>query len=152
MSKLALFLVTGFGSGYTPKAPGTFGSAVGVLCVYGLAQLVSWPYSAVIITLAASVICLLLGSRAERDLGSKDPQAIVIDEVAGQALALFALAQPSWTSIAAAFILFRFFDIVKPLGIKRLQRYRGGKGILVDDLAAGAAALMIVSAARVLLG
>jgi len=71
-----------------------------------------------------------------RYLNVQDPGKIVIDEVAGQLLALF-LVTPAWKWLALSFLLFRFFDIVKPLGIKKLERIKWGWGIMADDLAAG---------------
>lgn len=139
--------MTGFGSGLLPKAPGTWGSLLAVLVAWALPA-DRYTEILVFLTVGASVGCVVLGSVGERLLGRKDPESFVLDELAGQWLALLGTARqdPFWA--AAAFILFRFFDIRKPLGIARLQRLPGGVGILADDLAAGAVAALLCAAAQ----
>jgi phosphatidylglycerophosphatase A len=101
-----------------------------------------WYFPAVVGGVAAaSIACVALGRFGERQLGRKDPEAFVLDEVAGTWLAALALTKPPLHWCLAAFALFRYFDIKKPLGIRKLQKYPGGVGILLDDLAAGACAL-----------
>lgn len=132
--------------GHWPLGPGTLASAL-VTLVWRLAP---WPWS---LWLALAVVITIAGTaaagRAEPALGHDDSR-IVIDEAAGMAIALLA-AQRTWAGAGAAFLLFRFFDIVKPWPLGRLQRIPGGRGIMLDDLAAGAAAallLLIVAALR----
>jgi phosphatidylglycerophosphatase A len=88
---------------------------------------------------------------AERALGGKDPGAIVIDEVAGMALSVLTLPLTP-AVLLAGFLLFRLFDIVKPYPANALQRLRGGAGVMLDDLVAGLYALLVVAAARAMIG
>lgn len=144
---LRIAIVTAGGAGLLPKAPGTFGSVVGLLLVVILPAegFALWSAGLVITT---SFLCVLLGGSAERDFNDKDPQAFVLDEVAGMALSAAAATKPGLHWCIAAFALFRFFDIKKPLGIAKLQRFHGGTGILLDDLAAGLCAFAIIQTAR----
>ncbi len=88
---------------------------------------------------------------AERVLGTKDPGAIVIDEVAGMALSVL-LVPPTIATLAVAFLAFRVFDIVKPFPANVAQRLPGGVGVMVDDLIAGIYALLVVLGLRAWLG
>ena len=131
-------LATFFGLGLFPVAPGTLASAVAALA-YGLfLHDLAWPIY--IVSLAA----LFIGGAAaagsySAETGQPDPGRIVVDEVCGQLLAL-TLFPGDWTAVAVCFALFRFFDIIKPGPIKRLERWPGGWGIMADDLGAGLAA------------
>jgi phosphatidylglycerophosphatase A len=121
------------GLGAVPVAPGTAGSLVGALLALPLLRL-EWPlYAAVAaaFTVVAAFACLAAG----RELGG-DPPAVVIDETAGMLLAAVALP-PTLYELAAVFLLFRLFDIVKPSPLPRLERLPGGLGIIADDIAAG---------------
>lgn len=119
--------------------PGTAGSAVGLLAVWGLEALAG-PWSLA----AALIICIPLGvaagSRVSERLRRADPSAVVIDEVCGMLVTLVALPLTPLTA-TAGFFLFRVFDIFKPFPISWMQRHwHGGWGIMADDLAAGLAA------------
>ncbi|MCE9619084.1 MAG: phosphatidylglycerophosphatase A [Planctomycetes bacterium] len=148
--------VTACGLGHMRPASGTWGSLppvvlAGVLAFIGVSQPV-WIITMVIVAAAASWMCVRWGTAAEQAIGRKDPSEVVIDEVAGQAVALAmvwdaALApggvgafEHSIVVGGTAFVLFRIFDIVKPWPIGGLQRFHGGTGIVLDDLAAGFAA------------
>lgn len=138
------FVATWGYAGRLPRAPGTWGSLAAVACA--LPFLLWLPP---LWLMASSVAAFFLGVWASaayaKSIGIKDPSEVVIDEVAGQWLALVpaTLAAP-WT-VLAAFGLFRFFDIVKPWPIRWLdQRLPGGWGIMADDMAAGAAAALIL--------
>ncbi len=135
-----LWLAVGFGSGLVPFAPGTAGSLVAAAAYLGLGRL-AWP-----VQVAAIVLVSLLGTvaaaRAER-LWGEDPGRVVVDEVAGQWLALVALP-PTWGWIVAGLLLFRLFDITKPPPCRRLERLGGGLGVMADDLAAGGYARLIL--------
>ncbi len=137
---LALAIAT-CGVGYMPIAPGTFGSLVGV-GLFLLLPPVAIPMSIMVVTFAG----IWAGSRTEELSGRKDPGKIVVDEVAGQLTALLPLAFVKWsmTAIMVSFILFRFFDIVKPYPANRLQELKGGVGVMCDDLVAGVYAAIIV--------
>lgn len=146
----AFLLVTGFGSGLLPKAPGTWGSLLAIVVAWALP---ADRYTTILVLLivCASIGCVALGAVGEKLLGRKDPESFVLDELAGQWLALLGAVQQDPLWMAAGFVLFRMFDIRKPLGIARLQRLPGGVGILVDDLAAGALAALLCFAARLLI-
>jgi phosphatidylglycerophosphatase A len=154
---LALGIAT-CGVGYLPLAPGTWGSLLGV-AVYLLIQfyylgfirryfdsdsftrLQPFPIIVAVELVVIGVIILVgiwAASRTEELLGRKDPGKVVIDEVAGQLIALLPLVEPGWISIIIAFVLFRFFDIVKPYPARRLERLESGLGIMSDDIVAGA--------------
>lgn len=155
------------GVGYFPIAPGTLGSLVGVLLyvfvfAFGhhvlfaraphneITQTQVWMVEttlALVVTFLVTVIGIWAASRAERLLQKKDPSAVVIDEVAGQMIALLSgpLWLHTWWSIVTAFILFRLFDIWKPYPIRRLENLESGLGIMADDIAAGAYALVMNS-------
>jgi phosphatidylglycerophosphatase A len=142
----SLILATGFGSGYFPIAPATFASAL-----VALAAWLFWPVSPVReAVLIAALIPLAIWSAelAERRLGH-DAHPIVIDEFAGQLVALWAVPREP-VLVLAAFLLFRLFDIWKPLGASALQRLPGGTGIVADDLLAGVYARLVVQALIVL--
>jgi len=130
-----IFLATGFGSGYAPKAPGTAGSVVGILLVWPLLAL---PLSAF---LAATVVCFAIGvmasNVAEKHFGKKDPGAIVIDEIAGVFITLIAVT-PTPIHLLLGFALFRLFDITKPPPCRWAERhFKGGMGVMMDDVLAG---------------
>ena len=99
------------------------------------------------VVIALAVLVTLIGipaaTRVARGAGKKDPQFVVIDEVAGQLVALIALPF-AWKSFLAGFILFRAFDIVKPPPVRQLEAIPEGAGIVLDDVAAGLYALLVV--------
>src|SRR5436190_12510078 len=154
---LALAIAT-FGVGLLPLAPGTWGSAVGVGIYLMIRLLVlekgHFPFLAVELT--TIVVITLAGiwaaSQTERLSGRKDPGKVVVDEVAGQLIAMlpitFVTAWSWQTMVIVSFILFRFFDIVKPYPARRLEGLHGGLGIMCDDLIAGlyAGLLLLVAA------
>lgn len=133
MTAVALALATAFGVGYAPVAPGTFGSAVGLLL---------WWVTPTTPTVQLGVVSLvfLLGvwasSVTERHVRSTDPSVVVIDEVLGMLVTL-AFQRVTWTGAVLAFLLFRAFDVLKPYPANRLERLHGGLGIMADDGMAG---------------
>lgn len=152
-ARLARCLGTFFYLGRIPYAPGTFGSAAGIaifgLCTYflahGEARLAFGLLCACVLLLAA-----LTAFEVETAFGGeKDPRSFVLDEVAGQMLVFTLTAdfpRPSFPEIAAAgFILFRFFDIVKPGVVGRLDKSAGIFGVIADDLAAGAFSAILLN-------
>ena len=132
----ALLLGRWFGTGLSPKAPGTVGS-VGALPLFFLLREVPWPaYWAV--TLLVSGGGILVSERCAKLLGEKDPSSVVIDEVAGVMIALGMVRNAPLWILALAWILFRVLDITKPGLIDRAQHWPpNGVGIMVDDLLAG---------------
>jgi len=142
---LALAIAT-CGVGYLPLMPGTFGSLVGVGIFLLLVQRVS-PLVIVVSILVITFAGFWAASRTEELSGRKDPGKVVVDEVAGQMIALLPLTFFAITALAVivSFILFRLFDIVKPYPAGRLEDLKGGFGIMCDDLVAGAYAAVIAS-------
>ncbi len=153
---LALAIST-WGVGYIPIAPGTWGSVVGALVFWGVSvQFASLSRASFLVTefVVALIITFLgiwAGSRVERLLKRKDPGRVVVDEVAGQMIALLPLAwftgaySIGW--VIVSFTLFRFFDIVKPYPARRFERFNGGVGIMADDLVAGVYGALVTAAA-----
>ena len=134
MTRLGVLVATACGAGYIPYAPGTFGSAVGVI-VYLLVH--AWPVGAQVGLVAA--LCAVgtwAGGVAAVHFGRADPGQVVIDEVVGQLLTLFAAGASAWTVILG-FLLFRALDVVKPWPARSLERLPGGYGIMADDVMAG---------------
>lgn len=114
-------------------APGTFGSAVGLLLWYGLPSSLPAQATAIVIVV---VMGWWSGTVAERHFGRADPGQVVVDEVAGMLVTLF-LVPVGWAGAFLAFLLFRLADIVKPYPTNRLERLPGGAGIMADDIMAG---------------
>jgi phosphatidylglycerophosphatase A len=134
-SKKIVFIAEGCGIGRLPKAPGTFGTFLGIPLAYGVSFL-SWS-EAVILTLFIIVFSIWIAHIAAITLGKKDPGSVVIDEIAGMLVTLVGL-KFNWTVIVVGFILFRTLDILKPFPIGWLdQKLTGGVGIVADDVVAG---------------
>ena len=140
----SLLLAFGFGAGLAPRAPGTFGSLLGVLLWWPLASL-SWQWYLVVLT-TACVLGIWLCGTSTRQLGVHDHPGIVWDEIVGVWVTFFSIPlEIAW--IVLGFALFRLLDIVKPWPIRLLdQRLRGGLGIMADDLLAGLLALALLHA------
>lgn len=143
VSRAAFLLATALGAGYSPVAPGTAGSAVGVVAYWGLVLL---PSSVAFGVMGA---VLVLGTMAAhhvaRATGRPDPGLVVVDEVVGQWVALLFLPFTPVTA-AVAFLLFRVMDIVKPWPARDLEGLHGGIGIMADDLMAGVYANLLLRA------
>jgi phosphatidylglycerophosphatase A len=134
------WLATGLGSGLAPKAPGTAGTLVAVPLYLLLNGLLWWQYIAVVS--AGFLIGVWICALAARQLGVHDDSSIVWDEIIGFLITMIA-APAGWMWIGVGFVLFRFFDIVKPWPIRKIdQRVGGGLGIMLDDVAAGIYALI----------
>ncbi len=143
-------IAAGFGSGYSPLAPGTAGSIVGALILWILYSLVpeyfsgGWkgtPYLLILILLAFGLG--VWSANALSQEWGKDPQKVVIDEIAGMWVSML-VVPVSLLSLTLAFILFRIFDIWKPLGIRKAEALSGGWGIMMDDVVAGLYACIVV--------
>lgn len=143
--RLALCWGTGLGSGYSPIAPGTAGSVVGILLYLllhrlTLARPAFGEAGGLGLYLAATLLLFLAGvaaaGRMERLLGQKDPSLVVTDEVAGYLIAAAGLP-PSLLVVGLTFVLFRFFDIIKPFPGRKAEGLPGGWGVMTDDLVAG---------------
>jgi len=156
---LALSIAT-CGVGYLPLAPGTWGSLVGIgvyILVRGVAMKLFFAAAAqhnfnllhiyygviafeLVVVLAIALVGIWAASRTEKLSARKDPGKVVIDEVVGQFIALIPVPfvlEAAWWSAILAFVLFRFFDIVKPYPARKLESLSGGLGIMADDLIAG---------------
>ena len=126
---------TFFGIGFFPIAPGTLASFIVVLLYKFFLFKLSWPVFFIvffILFLAGAMTATMYSAEVKKE----DPSVIVIDEVAGQVLALFLLA-PIWSLLLINFFLFRFFDVFKPLLIKRAEKFPRGWGIMMDDIVSG---------------
>lgn len=153
---LRTLIVTSFGLGKLRPAPGSWGSLppciIAAILLYTNSPTYINTITQITILIAASIACIALGTWAEKKFQGKDPGVVVIDEVAGMALALLFLPTTLITSandgsttstisgyliILAAFILFRIFDIIKPQPANLMQQFPAGYGILLDDLVAG---------------
>ena len=141
---LALAIAT-VGVGYLPLIPGTFGSMVGA----GIFLLLrSWPLQLAFIPVV-TVLGVWAASQTERILGRKDPGMVVVDEVAGQMIAMLPLSLlvtgPWLVWVIVSFNLFRLFDIFKPYPAGRLEHLHGGFGIMADDVVAGIYAAIVTT-------
>ncbi len=167
--KLTTLVTTFFGSGMSPKAPGTIGSLVAAILAYPLATyaITNWDeneflsfgdnhyfggFSVNTIFLIAALFIFFAAipfvKKAMKDTGTEDPGWIVIDEVCGVFMALaftpcFIIVQAPWI-LAVAFGLFRFFDIFKPLGIHKMEKLPGAWGVMADDLLGGIYTAIII--------
>jgi len=141
--KLARLIASGFGSGYSPKAPGTAGSLLALTLGAGLMTLSPW---ALPVAVAASIVLGLVSIGPAG--GTEDPGWVVIDEFAGQWIAMLALSHLSLPGLAVAFVLFRLFDIAKPGPIGWADRQGGAVGVMLDDVIAGAVAAAVIFALR----
>jgi len=163
LSLVGKMLVTTFGLGLLRPAPGTWGSSPTVVVAGGMILLGLRPagesahasliYHGVLlaILLVFSAVCVAFGGAAEAHYGIKDPSPVVADETAGQAIALMGLSAAATETfnrtactLAVAFVAFRLCDIAKAWPANGLQRHPGGWGILLDDLAAGVQAAVVV--------
>lgn len=144
-------LVTFFYSGYLPIAPGTWGSAAAALCFVALYLLlpgaIAWNVATVVLIVAACVASVVCGPWAVEHFGKHDPGQFVLDEVAGQWVAMLALplvgTRTMIVAVVVQFLVFRVLDIVKPPPASQLERLPHGWGILCDDLASGVYANLI---------
>ena len=142
----ATLVATFCGVGHLHPGPGTWGSAATILLWWLLARWIapaSQPWAAVLLALVAILAGIPAATRVARASGRKDPQFVVIDEVAGQLITLIA-APIAWQSLLLGFILFRAFDIVKPPPVRYLERLPEGVGIVVDDVGAGVYGLAVM--------
>ena len=150
MKKFPLFhklIATSFGAGFSPVAPGTMGALVAILVWYILSLCMA--YSTLQWTLAGLIVVFTIigvwsATVSERYWG-EDPSRVVMDETVGEWIALLAVpASGHWGYVLAAFVLFRFFDIVKPLGVRSMEKLKGGYGIMADDILSGIYAAIVI--------
>ncbi|KPV95436.1 Phosphatidylglycerophosphatase A [Pseudoalteromonas sp. P1-9] len=135
LKKFTHFCALGFGLGLAPKAPGTFGTLAAIPFIFLTMMAPLWLQ--LVVAIAICAIGIWFCDVASRDAGVHDHPAIVWDEVAGFYITMIGAAI-SWQTLLVGFILFRFFDIVKPWPITLLDKHvKGGFGIMVDDILAG---------------
>ncbi len=141
-SKLFVGLATGGYVGFIPFAPGTFGSVLGIPLFYFMSSLpLPASFSFMIVFILFSV---WVAGQGEKSLKAKDPGCIVIDEIAGMGVTFFAVPFNIYLAIIG-FIVFRFFDILKPFPVNYLEkRFTGGLGVVIDDVAAGIMSNMVL--------
>ena len=143
ITRIGLAVATVFGVGYAPVAPGTFGSAAGLL--------LWWLLPASPVVQGAAIAALFVagswgGNVAEHHFGRTDPGQVVIDEVMGMLITLF-LNPVGWMGALAGFLLFRLFDVIKPYPANRLEQLHGGVGVMADDAMAAVYANLVLRAA-----
>ncbi len=143
LNRAALVLSCWFGAGLVPGAPGTVGTAAALPMVVLVA--VAGPWLGLGLVLAFVVLAAWGAGVSERMLGRTDPGEVVSDEVAGFMVTLYLLPL-TWPYVAGGFVLFRLLDILKPFPVRRLERAPGGAGVILDDVAAGVLANLVLRA------
>jgi len=142
MNRFFLLLATGFGVGYSPVAPGTLGTLVAIPIYYFLSDIPSPLYEITLI--GFFFLSVWISEKAEIFFVKKDDQRIVIDEIVGFLITMLWIPKTT-RFIIIGFILFRFFDILKPFPIRRLEKgLKGGYGVVLDDVVAGVYANIIL--------
>jgi len=142
----ATLVATFLGVGLLRPGPGSWGSAATVLLWWLMARGIApgWqPWAAMVLAALVVAVGIPAATQVSRASGLKDPQFVVIDEVAGQLITLIA-APVTWKSLLVGFILFRGFDIVKPPPVRQLEHLPEGSGIVIDDVGAGLYALAVM--------
>jgi phosphatidylglycerophosphatase A len=151
MKSFYKFMGSGFGAGWLPVAPGTWGATVAILPLFFFTKIGPSVFSTSlpIFTLVLTVLIVIftwIGVKAAdflHDEWGDDPKQIVIDEMIGVWIAILGLPL-TVPNLIIGFILFRFFDIAKPLGIRQLEKIKGGWGVMLDDVLAGVYANIVL--------
>ncbi len=139
---IILFFATGAGVGFLPGMPGTYGTAVAVLLYAAVAHLPAWHF--LLFTFTFSLFSIWVAGLAEGIFAQHDSQKIVIDEIAGYLVTLLFIPF-AWKYALMAFLVFRFFDMLKPWPIRLIdQKWKGGWGVVGDDLLAGVFANLVM--------
>lgn len=142
---VALAIATWFGCGYSPKAPGTVGSAAALAIGIGLVEWAGFtPWHFLLLSALVALPFIWAADRTAKVMKLTDPQIVVADEVIGQWIALAGARHLNWKAYVAAFVLFRLFDIWKPPPVRRLEQLHGGTGIIADDVMAGCYAALVI--------
>jgi phosphatidylglycerophosphatase A len=145
-SRFSWLLATFFGIGHLQPGSGTWAAGVTVVLWWGASHWIQTSWLLAVSLIASAVVTLIgipVSSVVARESGVKDPGFVVIDEVAGQLIALIGVPL-DWKYLLAGFILFRSFDIVKPFPLRRIENLPGGTGIMLDDVGAGLYALVLL--------
>lgn len=140
MKSIYIAFATALGAGFSPIAPGTAGAIVGCISLwlfekYNLISTTTTPLLFIGLIVVTTILGIIATNKLEQDWG-KDPQKVVIDEVLGMWITMM-FVPFTWLNILIGFILFRFFDIAKPLGIRKMENLEGGLGVMADDMLAG---------------
>tara|TARA_B100000809_G_scaffold263846_1_gene318086 strand:+ start:1777 stop:2256 length:480 start_codon:yes stop_codon:yes gene_type:complete len=145
---------TALGAGYSPFAPGTMGAIVGCLALwlfekYNLISTTTTPLLFIGLIVITTILGIIATDKLESDWG-KDPSKVVLDEVIGMWITMM-FVPFTFLNVLIGFGLFRFFDIAKPLGIRKLESLKGGVGVMADDILAGIYANIVLQIILVLL-
>jgi phosphatidylglycerophosphatase A len=140
-------LASVFGAGYSPYAPGTAGAIMGCIALYvfekyNVISTTTTPLLFIGLIVSTTLLGIIATDKLEDEWG-KDPSKVVIDEVIGMWITMMFIPF-TWINVLIGFVLFRFFDIAKPLGIRRLEDLKGGVGVMADDMLAGIYANIIL--------
>jgi len=149
-----VIIASGFGSGFSPVAPGTAGAALATIIWLIISFFVS-PLSLLLITAALIVVFTILGIWSTNVLEpewGEDPSRVVVDEMVGVWIPLLAVDADHLYYALAAFVLFRLFDIFKPLGIRKMEDLKGGVGVMMDDVLAGIYSLLVLLGLKWVIG
>ncbi|MBR4698501.1 MAG: phosphatidylglycerophosphatase A [Prevotella sp.] len=147
---IPVILATGFGSGYCPVAPGTAGALLATV-IWLAYTLFLPPTTCIALTVALTLLFTVLGVWATNKVipfWGEDPRRVVVDEMVGVWIPLIAAPAGNLWYALASFVLFRFFDIAKPLGVRQMERFPGGIGVMADDILAGIYSLFIIICAQ----
>lgn len=147
--RMAFVLATGFGSGYSPFAPGTAGSAVGLAFVWAM-TFMEGP-AQVAFTALVTLLSMFAADIVAKSIGLKDPGLVVADEIAGMMVTMLMVPITIKTALIG-FVLFRVMDVVKPPPARQFERFKGGIGIVADDLMAGVYANLVLRGVIMLVG
>jgi phosphatidylglycerophosphatase A len=138
-------IATWFGCGYSPFAPGTMGSLAALGIAATLISRAGWqPWHFTVLAVLILAPSIWAADVTARVCGKKDPGMVVVDEVIGQWLTLTGMASVNWKAYLGAFLLFRLFDVWKPVPIRQLEALPGGLGIVADDVMAGVYAALVL--------
>lgn len=149
-----IIIASGFGSGFSPFAPGTAGALVAVIIWTVLFYVI--PFNILLVVTSLLIVLFTAAGiwsadKLESEWG-KDPSKVVVDEMVGVWIALLAVPVGNVWYILFAFLLFRFFDIFKPLGIRKMEQLEGGIGVMTDDILAGIYSFLLLMGVRWLIG
>lgn len=147
---IPVILATGFGSGYCPVAPGTAGALLATV-IWLAYTLFLPPTTCIVLTVVLTLLFTVLGVWATNKVipfWGEDPRRVVVDEMVGVWIPLIAAPAGNLWYALASFVLFRFFDIAKPLGVRQMERFPGGIGVMADDILAGIYSLFIIICAQ----
>lgn len=144
--KIPIIIGTSLGVGYWPWGPGTAGALLGVVIWIVMSQYLS-SCALVLATLGCIIAFTVMGTWATwklKPFWGDDPKKVVIDETVGVLIPLLVVSKDCYALIIASFVLFRFFDILKPLGIRAIDNCKGAFFVMADDIVAGIYSLIIV--------